>query len=232
MPPQRHPRLGRVSRVALAASLLLVLSQIGFRLSDARRASSVTRIACASNMRQLALALFQYEQDNDGRLPAYRAAPRGPDWREAVYPYVKVSEVYRCPSDQPAHGGVPPGHLPTSYGANRLRGKDGRPLPLTDPLPVAPSAGNAFRTILLVDMRGYGGPEWDMTSPAFLPGVGRSLYAHANGRLNCLFADGHVKALAPGDTLAPINLWARDNAPWTGPDLSNARAILDHAGGE
>lgn len=77
-----------------------------------------------------------------------------------------------------------------------------------------------------------------MVSPAFLPGTGRSLYAHLPlhafyehpaGVVNCLFADGHVKGMKVATTLSPVNLWTRDNAPFAGPDLTNAQAILTHA---
>lgn len=77
-----------------------------------------------------------------------------------------------------------------------------------------------------------------MVSPAFLPSTGRRLYAHEAGLIfrerpgvtvNCVFADGHVKSLKPAATLTPVNLWTRDNAPFTGQDLQNARAILKHA---
>ncbi len=80
-----------------------------------------------------------------------------------------------------------------------------------------------------------------MVSPAFLPGTGRSLYAHLplhafyehpEGMVNCLFVDGHVKGMKAETTLTPTNLWTRDNAPFTGKDLANAQAILRYAESE
>lgn len=82
-----------------------------------------------------------------------------------------------------------------------------------------------------------------MAAPAAFPGRWRNamsqrprknkprhlFYEHPIGTLNCLFTDGHVKALKPMATLTPVNLWTRDNAPFTGQDLSNAQAILKHA---
>ena len=54
----------------------------------------------------------------------------------------------------------------------------------------------------MADTRGFDGEDWDMTAPAFLPATGRELhmhkpshylYEHPAGRLNVLFADGHVQ---------------------------------------
>jgi prepilin-type N-terminal cleavage/methylation domain-containing protein len=78
------------------------------------------KTTCASNLRQLGMAVHQYVADNDGRLPG--AAIAVPDsagayggwmWYETVghfwtaydptkgsiYPYVKSPGVYACPSD-------------------------------------------------------------------------------------------------------------------------------------
>ena len=74
--------------------------------------------------------------------------------------------------------------------------------------------------------------------PPFCRPTGRELYAHIprhmfyehpHGFVNFLLADNHVKAMKPLSTLTPINLWAQDNAPFSGQDLQNAQAILKHA---
>ena len=117
-----------------------------------------------------------------------------------------------------------PSNLPKSYTANQLN--------------LSAKSLNPAQTIALVDTRGYDGEEWNIVSPAFLPNIGRELYAHiprhifyehVTGNVNCLFTDGHVKALKPMATLTPVNLWTRDNAPFTGQDLSNAQAVLKQA---
>lgn len=101
--------------------------------------------------------------------------------------------------------------------------------------------GNANRVIIAVDVRGNDRPEWDMTSPVFAPPSNRQLYTHKPrhifyehpaGTLNCLFDDGHVKAMKPLQTLTPTNFWTRDNTPFVGPSLQSAQAILRHAGEE
>jgi prepilin-type N-terminal cleavage/methylation domain-containing protein/prepilin-type processing-associated H-X9-DG protein len=78
------------------------------------------QIACVSNLRQLGLAVTQYTQDNDERLPAAGAAAAGGQiggWiyfaqynnplvagtfdptRGSIYPYVKSTGIYVCPDD-------------------------------------------------------------------------------------------------------------------------------------
>jgi prepilin-type N-terminal cleavage/methylation domain-containing protein/prepilin-type processing-associated H-X9-DG protein len=96
----------------LAAILLPVFANVR---ENARRTS------CASNMKQLFLAITQYTNDNNGRLPGATDAPDGAGDRGgwvyystygvgttdavfdvtqgSIYSYVKSPEVYVCPSD-------------------------------------------------------------------------------------------------------------------------------------
>ena len=178
--------------------------------------------SCQSNMKQLGLALEQYTQDSDNQLPPLVQPLVNQTWRETLYPYVKSTGVYYCPSDAYRAGQFTEQHLARSYAANRAGwGK----------------IANAHSVIRLVDVRGDDGPDWDMTSPKFAPPSGCHLYTHTprhlffehpNGPVNCLFSDGHVKAMKPMTTLTPVNLWTRDNAPFAGQDLTNAKAILQH----
>ena len=202
------------------------------------------RSACASNMKQLGLALVQYSQDYDNSLPSSTNS-NGHGWREAIYPYVQSPGVYRCPDDKRGGSQDAPNNLPKSYAANHL-GPGANHLerglfaaPNEPPASVNwKTLADPAQTIALVDIRGDNGEKWNIVSPAFLPNSGRELYAHVprhlfyehvTGTLNVLFADGHVKALKPMATLSPVNLWTRDNAPFIGQDLQNAQAILKHA---
>ena len=170
--------------------------------------------SCQSNMKQIGIALTQYSQDYDETMPATAADGRG--WRESIYPYVKSTGVYRCPDDKRDGSHDSPANLPKSYGANAaVLTSSTKIMALTEPT----------QTITVVDSRGYNGEEWNMVSPAFLPSGGRELYAHLPrhlfyerpiGKLNLLFADGHVKRLAPMATLSPVNLWTWDNKPFAG----------------
>ncbi len=230
---------GRIAGyIFLAFILLLVFSPDPLLIVTVGGHSNARRASCASNLKQLSIALTQYEQDDDGNPPAYQSSASGSSWREAVFPYVKATGVYQCPDDT-RHGDYTPENLPRSYEANDMKhSKDELLTPMTALAPKGTSVNTSLRVIQVVDTRGYDGADWDITSPMFLPGTGRELYAHVprhifyehpSGILNCLFTDGHVKAVRPSATLAPVNLWTRDSAPFTGRELKNARAILKHA---
>ena len=226
--------MSRSWRILLGICGLLFLAAILFPVfqsghwDDTRRKQSF----CQSNMKQLGLALIQYSQDNDECLPSVETSDSN-GWREAVYPFVKSTGVYHCPEDKRDNSKAAPDHLPKSYAANVLcLSSSEKKRTVSDLLPTA---------ILAADTRGFNGEDWSMTDPAFGPDNGRKLYAHfpshafynhPPGRLNVLLADGHVKWVEPMETLAPDNLWTRDNLPFTGKDLANAQAIVKHAESE
>jgi prepilin-type processing-associated H-X9-DG protein len=201
-------------------------------------------IACASNMKQLGIGLLQYTQDNDDNLPPYVAPDGHQTWREAVYPFVKSTGVFRCPEDRDNPSNGTPEHLPQDYAANYIGAYNhdqGRGLfaaPGATPIMMTKLA-DPHTTLAFLEMRGYSGPEWNIVNSGFLPAkrrpwpfsspAVREIYAHPGGRSSYAFADGHVKRMKPMDTLAPINLWTRDNSAFTGQDLANAQAILKHA---
>ena len=66
------------------------------------------RSVCQYNLKQVGLAVMQYSQDNNERLPqtwinANRAGKgNAPSytWRAAVFPYARSEDVFRCPSDE------------------------------------------------------------------------------------------------------------------------------------
>ena len=60
---------------------------------------------CASNIRNLALAVGVYAEDNDGRLVPARTsagapAVRGTGWDVLLLPYHRSEQLYLCLSDQ------------------------------------------------------------------------------------------------------------------------------------
>jgi hypothetical protein len=74
----------------------LVIIAIGncFIIYQSRKAREIARTtACASNVRQLALAMRMYASDNDGFMPPAAHAVAG------LNEYLKSSQIYQCPSD-------------------------------------------------------------------------------------------------------------------------------------
>jgi prepilin-type N-terminal cleavage/methylation domain-containing protein len=96
-----------ISIIAVLASLLLPA------LSRAKECGRAT--ACKNNLRQLSLGAATYSLDNKGRLPYFL------DWLSTrpgdltsgqLYPYLKTSQVYLCPTDKIILGSD--AHLPSA----------------------------------------------------------------------------------------------------------------------
>ena len=83
--------------------------------------------ACASNLHQLGLAIETYAQDNDERhpsatasspyagLPSFRITA---GWAGRVYPYIKSTPIFHCPTDPTASAAGTPPRVPVSYALN------------------------------------------------------------------------------------------------------------------
>ena len=88
--------------IAIIAILAAILLPVFAAARERARASS-----CASNLKQIGLALIQYTQDFDeGLAPAVvgngKSSSDGVSnytWMDAIYPYVKSAGVFVCPSD-------------------------------------------------------------------------------------------------------------------------------------
>lgn len=124
--------------IAIISILAAILFPVFNRVREnARRAS------CQSNLKQMALAIHQYTQDYDERMPLpYRAKvgtespkaayPQGSDefnyftWADGVEPYIKSTQVLYCPSDSVRRYVSGDKHGQISYGMNNfLSGYEG-----------------------------------------------------------------------------------------------------------
>jgi prepilin-type N-terminal cleavage/methylation domain-containing protein/prepilin-type processing-associated H-X9-DG protein len=116
--------------IAIIAILAAILFPVFAKAREKAR-----QISCASNEKQLGLAVIQYVQDYDSTLPAAwdSNANPGVTWAEVIFPYVKSLGVYVCPSDGGARAqtqsgtslGVEPGTttpIPASYVMNQVIG--------------------------------------------------------------------------------------------------------------
>jgi prepilin-type N-terminal cleavage/methylation domain-containing protein/prepilin-type processing-associated H-X9-DG protein len=94
-------------------AIIAILASILFPVF-ARARENARRTSCQSNMKQLGLGFMQYAQDYDERFPTGGVNTAGyPNeykwgggWGTRVYPYVKSTGVYQCPSDSSVPYGV------------------------------------------------------------------------------------------------------------------------------
>ncbi len=164
------------------------------------------RTVCQSNLKQLALAIQQYAQDNSETYPIAGG------WQNGVYPYTKNVEVFRCPSDRDEDFSTEELLLPLgnsvgspvdySYNWNRLNMIETFTLPLppndfrgtSDALLVNPS------TIWLnMDLGFHTADGVDHNRREVMPSCGRLFDGSTqhSGAGNYSYLDGHVKWLTP-----------------------------------
>jgi len=91
--------------IAIIAILAAILFPVFQKVRENAR-----RTACLNNMKQLALAFTQYNQDFDEYFPG--SSNYGSGWGERIFPYVKSIGVFQCPDDP---GGTVPYNGTTYY---------------------------------------------------------------------------------------------------------------------
>jgi prepilin-type N-terminal cleavage/methylation domain-containing protein/prepilin-type processing-associated H-X9-DG protein len=116
--------------IAIIAILAAILFPVFARARENARRSS-----CQSNLKQLGLAVMQYTQDYDEKLPLRRFAPFGTgtqysssdptafnydnnSWRSVVQPYVKSTQLFSCPSNPDNQKPTYDPEFNRSYGGN------------------------------------------------------------------------------------------------------------------
>ena len=79
----------------IAIAIVAVIAAILFPVFGAVRERG-RRTVCQSNLKQIAIAMQQYVQDNGGMYP-----PLPSDWGYAPYSYLKNTAAFRCPDHAP-----------------------------------------------------------------------------------------------------------------------------------
>lgn len=200
----------------VVVAILTILAAILFPVFSKAR-ENARRAACASNLRQIGLGIMQYTQDNDDTYPLRKAdaglGGSGYSWHQAVYPYVKSTSVFECPSD-PA----------TDYPPITRVGSPG----IVESYEINVRIGEGLRTVAVlspsqkigVSERYSGYTNYGM---AWTDWGGASVqnwlecYAFHMRTWNCLFLDGHVKATHPSATMTGTNMWGRFDDNVTSP---------------
>lgn len=95
----------------IVIAIIAILAAILFPVFESAR-DKARQSTCASNEKQLALAILQYTQDNDETYPGWRTENSTFSgnaecyaWTWVISPYVKANAAYTCPS-QPIIGSV------------------------------------------------------------------------------------------------------------------------------
>ena len=211
--------------IAIIAILAAILFPVFAKVREKARQSS-----CASNEKQIGLAIVQYVQDNDERWPAVMRQDRNgwTFWQVAVQPYVKSDGVFRCPSipdpGRVLNNGV--SNFVTSYAANDngiscaappwnaavVNNGSGLFGSISSPGVAEADIASPSSTISVLEQQGGVSSDIIVFDGACGWSAGR-VAAHHTAKSNYLFADCHVKALRPEATkTTTVNMWNRDNS--------------------
>ena len=217
-----------IAIVGLLAALLFPV------FANAR--ASARRTSCASNLKQIGIAINLYAADNRSIYPRFDVPDSSSvgskdcaPWADKVYPYVKSTEVFRCPSFD-KRGAYQPGcpvierdgdkgpllRFDGSYDLNipnsgfNLDPESGEPKQMSISLKYVSQVRytRPASTILVLDGDGLfvspGYQEPPAQTPAQLVLYG--LNPHHEGGANVAFADGHVKWMSL-ESLLKRSLW-------------------------
>ena len=202
-PALRTSRKGfTLIELLVVIAIIAILAAILFP-AFARARENARRASCQSNLKQIALGVFQYTQDYDERFPMRYWGPGAAyyttGWAAAVQPYVKSTQLFQCPSEPTAPSAFTSDYA-IDYGYNASLGNVDTSISLA-------AVNFPSVTVLNYDYKsasveaGY----FDISiDPA-------STKRHLEGA-NYSFTDGHVKWYRPEKVLSANNGSAYDAA--------------------
>jgi len=202
--------------IAIISILAAILFPVFAKVREKARQTT-----CTSNLKQLGLALMQYNEDNDEAFPCGalgRTVPlRAIGWASEIYPYVKSTGVYTCPDDS-------------------FRGPAGSTVSYAMSLSASDHALSGFnsptKSVLLHEVTGtdanitklWDGVSGDNRSPATdgntngFNGIGRFATGVTSGADATIgIANGNFDALTGRHTDASVYLLADGHAKWLRP---------------
>jgi len=220
--------------IAIIAILAAILFPVFARAREKARQSS-----CTSNMKQLALGFIMYKQDYDEMLPNVIGSagvygwfavgyPYSWHWPNATQPYIKNTQLLRCPTSTERTVFPTTSTVAISYSFNGVLGN------CSDAAIVAPA-----KCVMVVEegseaWLGYADEQAFITAGG-LPyrygvtmaslGVRGNCQLHNGGHL-LAYCDGHAKwvkepghwdtsmFLAVNSSGAPTNFWSDGYCPW------------------
>lgn len=209
---RRHVAFTLIELLVVIA-IIALLAAILFPVF-ARARESARRSACQSNLRQIALGVYQYVQDNDETYPPFYTDVDGSlnftpgvdiGWAMAVMPYLKSAQIYQCPSEKRRQAATSSATYWNDYWINVYLTMNSLSTIVTNSPRRMASVQFPTQTVLLGDQGDYGSanehanmsqscgvPNYLIAaSPATSPHM---TALHLEGA-NYAFADGHVKWL-------------------------------------
>ena len=203
-----------LGRVAALAGFVAAAAFAGGCSAIGEQAST----KCMNNLKQIDLATIMYVQDYDEKFPAV-GKPGRTSWEAVLWPYLKSSDVFRCPLDDKGS---------ESYAANSFTSGGG----MIFGGKLAKLDGPAY-TFVFVEKPGKGpGRQIDVdgglaSQSNGQPGSWEPAQHNDHTASIYAYADGHVKMLKTSETPfsapsrpATPNPWARNQfngAPGGGP---------------
>ena len=199
--------------IAIIAILAAILFPVFARARENARRSS-----CQSNLKQIGLGVLQYAQDYDEKYPAGATGNRGRGWAGQVFPYIKSTQVFVCPSDaRPLNA-----NAQISYSFNSA---------ITYPIngwsnPSLAAFNAASRTVIVFETSNV---TWyqptDLTSPYSPVGDGYSGDNEPNGTGGARYATGYM---ANSEVTAPFPASTYDAPTGRHLDTSNFLFVDGH----
>ncbi len=205
--------------IAIIAILAAILFPAFAKAREAARKSS-----CASNLKQIGVGLMQYAQNYDEILPVAGSQGDRGNWSQSTAIFVTNYDLFRCPSNTANtqnqgydNTTAPFKKVPKSYVANpRIIADDAGGLDFAANAYVAMGMNQSIikrpgSLIMVAEGNVTGDKPWAVEQDG---DDIDNLFAGHLGQSNFLFADGHVKASQPSQTMVtpvgggdPVNNW-------------------------
>lgn len=200
--PHSKRRAFTLIELLVVIAIIAILAAILFPVFGRAR-ENARRSSCMSNLKQVGIAMMQYFQDNDEKsmVSDHDGTPFPYPWFQPLQPYIKSTQVFRCPSQQETDADfTPPETKPDSdYIVNGLFAHG-----------LHQSLLNSSAQQIMVGERDKG--KYVLDYHCFENEVefdNLSQERHLGGS-NFLFADGHAKWYRFENTLVPAKMMGTD----------------------
>jgi prepilin-type N-terminal cleavage/methylation domain-containing protein/prepilin-type processing-associated H-X9-DG protein len=157
----KNKRAFTLIELLVVIAIISILAAILFPVfAQAREKARAT--ACLSNLKQIGIAYTQYEQDYDETVPCgTQNFQGGQGWAGQIYPYVKSSAVFVCPSDATQGAAISYGSNSNMVGSNTSNG--------ALPFPISVMTGPSSTVLLFEVANCIGFTVTNTSDPGYSP---------------------------------------------------------------